>query len=314
LKIDLQTLRLFANSMATCLASGLTPRKSLELSGTGTRSKALREVIRAALDRCDQGMAISDALQPGARIFPYYLLPVIRAGEAGGRLVEAFQLLERHCHRTEPSVKLVRNTWLYPLIIIVFGWILRTSVFVYFGKYQAAWQFLYAAVSTGLLVTLFWWLLFKFQPLKWVVDRVLLQIPLLRETEIRQAVVLFFATFRLSYEAGGLGVTVMFDLALQTVRNGAIRQDLLKARQIMDQNGTFGDAFGTPTLLDDDIKALVNTGSISGKLDQCLAKIVEKATHQIEVQLNLLNQFLQRAVSLTVAMSIVETILVCILW
>ncbi len=300
--------------MATCLASGMTPKKSLELSGAGTQSKALREVIRAAMDRCDQGMAISDALEPGARIFPYYFLPVIRAGETGGRLVEAFQLLDRHCHRTEPSAKLVRNTWLYPLIITVFGWTIRCGVFVYFGRYEVAWHFFTTVVCVVLELGLLAWILFKFRPVKRVVDRVLLQIPLIRETEIRMAVVLFFSTFRLAYEAGGLDVTVMFDLALRTVRNDAIRHDLLKARRIMEQNGTFGDAFETSALLEDDIKALINTGAISGKLDQCLAKIVEKATLQIEVQLSLLNQILQRAVAFTVAMSIVETILICVLW
>lgn len=300
--------------MAACLDSGLTPRRSLEVAGAKSHSQKLREIAGMALNRCDQGMPLSEALAPAARVFPYYFLPVIRAGEAGGRLVEAFRLLERHCRRTEPTLKLLRNTWLYPLLIIVFGWILRTAIFIYFGKDAAAWAFLGHVLCTALLGALLAWILFKFSPVKWVVDRVLLQIPFLRQIEIRLAVILFFSTFRLAYEAGGLGVVTMLELASKTVRNSAIRQDLLKARPILEQNGTFGDAFGTPTLLDDDIKALINTGSISGKLDQCLAKIVEKATHQIEVQLNLLNQFLQRVVAFCVAMSIVETILVCILF
>ncbi len=313
MRIDNQSLCLFANSMATCLASGLTPKRSLELSGAGTRSKALQEVVRVALDRCDQGMPVSEALEPGARVFPRYFLPVVGAGEAGGRLVEAFQLLDRHCHRTEPSVKLVRNTWLYPLICIVFGWLIRTGVFVYFGRYDAAWHFICATFGAGSLLALLGWLLFKIQPVKRAIDLVLLQIPLIRETEIRLAVVLFFATFRLAYEAGGLGVVRMFDLAWQTVRNDAIRQDLLKARQILAENGTFGDAFGKPALLEDDIKGMINTGSISGQLDRSLTQIVEKATRQLEVTLHIFNQFFQRVVAFTVAMSIVETVLICIL-
>jgi type II secretory pathway component PulF len=313
MRINNQTLWLFANSMATCLASGLTPKKSLELSGAGTRSKAFRGVIRVALNRCDQGMAISEALEPGAGFFPYYFLPVVRAGETSGRLVEAFQLLDRHCHRTETSVKLVRDTWLYPLVIVAFGWIIRTGVFVYFGKYQAAWHFIGTTFGAASLLALLGWLLFKIQPVKRVVDLVLLQIPLIRETEIRQAVVLFFATFRLAYEAGSMGVVVMFDLAWQTIRNDAIRRDLLKARRIMERNGTFGDAFGASVLLEDDFKALINTGSISGQLDQSLGRIVEEATHQLEAQLHLFNQFFQRAVAYCVAMSIVETVLICIL-
>ncbi|MGA9778437.1 MAG: type II secretion system F family protein [Limisphaerales bacterium] len=313
MKIGLQTLQLFANSMATCLASGLPPRRALELSGAGTRSKALREVVLVAVKRCDQGMTISETLEPGARYFPHYFLPVIRVGEAGGRLVEAFQLLDRHCRRTEPSVRLVRNTWLYPLICIIFGWIIRTGIFVYFGRYDTARHFFCASFGTGALLALSGWLLFKIQSVKRAADFVLLQLPLLRETEIRLAVVLFFATFRLAYEAGGLGVVVIFDLAWRTVRNGAIRQDLLQVRQILAENGTFGEAFGKSALLEDDIKGMINTGSLSGQLDRSLAEIVETATWQLELTLRTFNQFFQRLVTFAVAMSIVETLLLCML-
>jgi type IV pilus assembly protein PilC len=258
-------------------------------------------------------MPISEALEPGARVLPHYFLPVIRAGETGGRLVEAFQLLSQYSHRIGPSVRLVRNTWLYPLICIVFGWTFRTGIFVYFGKYGAARQFVWATFGTGLLLALLGWLLFKMPPVKRVIDLGLLQIPLIRETEIRLAVVLFFATFRLAYEAGGLSVVVMFDLAWQTVRNDAIRQDLLNARRIMEQNGTFGDAFANSALLGDNLKSMINTGSISGRLDQTLTKIVETATQQLEMTLQIFNQLFQRLVVFLVAMSIVETLFICIM-
>jgi type II secretory pathway component PulF len=312
-RLDNQTQAQFADAMATCLSSGLTPKRSLELSGARSPSKAFREVIRVALERCDQGMPISEALEPGARIFPHYFLPVIRAGEAGGRLVEAFQLLSQYAYRVGPSVRLVRNTWLYPLICIVFGWVIRTGIFVYFGKYVAARQFVWATFGTGLLVALGGWLLFKLPLVKRVIDLGLLQIPLIRETEIRLAVVLFFSTFRLAYEAGGLGVVVMFDLAWQTVRNDAIRRDLLKARRIMEQNGTFGDAFADSALLGDNLKSMINTGSISGRLDQTLTKVVETATQQLEMSLQIFNQLFQRLIVGLVGLSIIETLWICIM-
>ena len=313
MRIDNQTLWVFANAMATCLSAGLPAKKALELSGARAPSKALRKVIRVARQRCDQGMSLADALDPSVKVFPPYYLPVIRAGETSGRLVEAFQLLYHHCHRIGPSLRLVRNTWLYPLICIVFGWIVRTGVFLYFGKYHAAGQFFCTTFGTGFLLVLLGWLLFKLQPVKRLVHLVRLQIPIIRETEIRLAVVLFFATFRLVYEAGGLGVVRMFDLAWQTVGNAAIRQDLLKVRPILVQHGTFGDAFGQAALLEDDIKGMINTGSISGQLDRSLNQIVEAATQQLELTLQIFNQLFQRLVAFSVAMSIVETVLVCIL-
>jgi type IV pilus assembly protein PilC len=257
-------------------------------------------------------MAVSEALEPGVKVFPHYFLPVVHAGETVGRLVEAFELLSQYCYRIGPSVRLVRNTWLYPLICIVFGWIIRTGILVYFGRYQTAWQFICATFGVGLLLVVVGWLLFKMQPVKRVVDSVLLQIPLIREIEIRLAVVLFFATFRLAYESGGLGVVLMFDLAWQTVRNGAISQDLLKARRILVRNGSFEDAFRKPALLEDDLKEMINTGSISGKLDRCLTQIVATATQQLEMTLQIFNQFFQRLVVYAVAMSIVGTVLICI--
>jgi len=314
MQIANQSLRLFADSMAKCLSSGMLPKKSLELCGGALRSKALGAILQIAQKRCDEGMPLAEALEPAARVFPHYFIPVVRAGETSGRLVEAFQLLSDYSHRLGPTVKLVRNTWLYPLVCIVFGWVIRTGVFVYFGKYAAAWQFFSYTFGFAALLVLAGWCLSRIQPVRKLVDHVLLQLPIVRETEIRLAIVLFFSTFRLAYEAGGLGVVVMFDLAWHTVRNRAIRQDLLPVRRVLEENGSFGEAFARPALLEDDFKGVINTGSLSGHLDRSLNQIVETATQQLEFTLQVFNQFFQRLVAFSVAMAIVETVLVCVLF
>ena len=313
MRIDNQTLKLFAGSMATCLASGLAAGQALELSGARTQSKALQEAVRTARQRCEQGMTISEGFEPVADRFPRHFLPVLRAGEISGRQAEAFQLLHQHSLRIGPSLRAVRNTWLYPLACIVFGWVVRAGIFVYFGKYHAAGQFVAQTFGTGLLLALAGWLLFKLPPVKRGIDHALLQLPLLRETEIRMAVVLFFSTFRLAYEAGGLGVVRSFDLALATVRNEAIRDDLLQARLSLEAHGSLEDAFAQPALLTDEFKGILHTGALSGRLDQCLAQIVEKATWQLELSLQIFNQIFQRLVVFCVAMSVIETVLLCIL-
>jgi general secretion pathway protein F len=299
--------------MATCLDSGLPLQKCLELSGAGTESQKLQAAVRTAVVRCDEGLTLSEALAPEAGIFPRYFLPVLRAGEAGGRLVEAFQLVHQHCRRIGPTLRVVRNTWLYPLVCILFGWVLRAGIFVYFGKYQMAWRFVEAQFGTVLLFALAGWLLFKLAPVKRVVDFVRLEIPFLREIELRLALVWFLATFRLTYEAGGLEVVRMFDLALATVDHDAIRRDLLKVRPVLEQHGTFGDAFEESDLLTDDLKGLIRTGSLSGQLDQSLAQIVARAAWQLELSLQTFNQLFQRVVVFCVAMAIVETVLMCVL-
>jgi len=184
MNIDNRTLSLFADGMARCLAAGLPPRRALELSRFDRRSKAMAELIRVARQRCDQGMSVAEALEPGRKVLPYYFLPVIRAGEAGGRLVEAFQLLYQHCQRIAPSVRLVRKTWLYPLILVMFGWIIRIGIFLYFGRPAAAAHFFWSSFGAGSLLVLAGWLLLKLASVKAGIDRLLLQLPVVRETEL----------------------------------------------------------------------------------------------------------------------------------
>ena len=312
MNIDNASLRQFAGSMATCLASGLPATKSLTLSAAGTPSRALQAFAQSALPGLDRGQTLSEALTPGAAKFPHHFLPVLRAGEATGRQVETWQLLERHCTRLGPTLRVVRNTWLHPLVCIVFGWLIRAGIFVYFGKYHTALHFLAATCGSTALLALAGWLAFKLAPVKRLIDATFLQLPLIREIELRLAEVWFFTTFRLGYAAGNLGVLPLFDLALATVRNAAIRQDLAQARPILEDHGGFDLAFEQPALLDVELKGLIFTGAVSGKLDETLDHIVEQSTWQLEHKLQLFNQIFQRVVVFAVAMSIVETLLICL--
>ena len=65
------------------------------------------------------------------------------------------------------------------------------------------------------------------------------------------------------------------------------------------------------TLLEDRFKGLIATGSISGRLDQMLDKLVALVSEQLVFTLQAFNNVFQRIVAFCVAMSIVETIAIC---
>jgi type II secretory pathway component PulF len=311
-KASLQDLSQFAFSMATCLQSGLPAAKALALSGTTSTSKALRSAAETASQKVARGMSISDALEANERLFPHFALPVIRAGELGGRHVEAYQLVHQHCERLKPSLTLVRQAWLYPVICILFGYAVRTGLFLYFGLWSKAWLVVRDDLGGALLSVLVGWALLKVPAVKRGVDYLILQIPGVRETVIRLSVVLFFATFRLVYEAGGLSVSTMFDLAVKTVGNLAVRQDLLEARAVLENQGGFEEAFGAPRLLEDSIKSSLAAGALSGHLGTTLDQIIKTETIQLAATLDLFNRIFQRLVVFGVGMSIIGTLLICL--
>jgi type II secretory pathway component PulF len=311
-KIRFEQLSRFADSMATCLSSGLSPEKALRLSGAMVESASFQRMIADAARACDQGLTVSEALRAGGRFFPHFFLPLIAAGELSGRQVEAFALVHEHCQRLKPTLAVVRKTWLYPLVCTLFGWTVRTGLFLGFGRYDAAWYFVADTFLNGLVIVSAGWFLLQIRPVREAVDRALLHLPLVREVEIRLSMALFFATFRLLYSTGGLGVTAIFDHALGTVRNSAVRRDLLRSRMILENNGGFDDAFLEPMLLEPGVKGILATSAVAGQLDAGLDKVVTIATDQLELALNVFNQFFLRLLTLTVGMSIAETLWICL--
>jgi type II secretory pathway component PulF len=311
MRIDLEAISRFAFSMATCLSSGLRPSQSLELSGTTAQSTRLLRAATAAAEGCENGLPISDGFEPYAGSCPRFFIPVIRAEEMGGRQVEAFRLIHEHCQRLKPALTALRNTWLYPVVCVLAGWIIQTCIFLYFGMFSFAWQFVRDTFITSAGVVLVGWGLMQTRPVKEMVESLLLHLPLVRETLVRLAIVLFFSTFRLAYEAGGLNVLTVFDLALATVPNAAIRRDLTRARPVLAEAGAFEEAFAEPRLLEDSLKSSIAAGAMSGHLGSSLEQITKSETLELEILLQKFNSIFQRLVAFGVVMSVVGTVLMC---
>jgi type II secretory pathway component PulF len=313
-KVALEVISQFACSMAACLMAGLPPKKSLEVSAGKASCRVLERAASLAARAVDQGRTISEGFEANRRRLPAFVLPVIQAGEMGGRQIEAYQLVHEHCERLKPALTLLRQAWLYPLICIVSGWVIRTGIFLYFGMNHAALIFVRETFLASALFAGLCWGLLQAPFIRNGLDWFLLQIPFVRTTQIRVDLMLFFAVFRLAYEAGGLSVLPMFDLALQAVRNQAIHKDLLTARRVLEENGAFEDAFAEPETIEDQLKGLITAGAVSGHLGTSLGQIVKYETAALEISLDLFNRIVQRLVGLTVAFSIVETLLVCLFY
>ena len=311
MNVPLDALSRFAYSLATCLGSGLPPGRALELSAGVGCSRRLARAASQAAKECEAGISVADGLAPSASSFPHFVLPVLRAGEAAGRQVEALRLIHDHCQRLKPALEQVRKAWLYPVVCVITGWSLRTAIFLYFGRLAWAGRFVVDTFGKAAFMVVAARLLLRLPAIKRAFDIVLLQLPVIREALVREGLVLFFSTLRLVYDAGGLSVVQMFDLALAAVPNTALRADLTRARAVLENHGTFQDAFNAPTLLEDGIKGSLAAGALSGRLGAALEQIVRTETTSLENALDAFNRIFLRLVAYGVALSVVGTFLSC---
>jgi len=295
--------------MVKCLSSGIDVARSLELSGSSSESKALRRCVRKAIASVKDGATVWEALQTNKKILPHFFVPVVRCGEVSGRLVEAFEYLCDYCHKLRPAAEIVRKTWLYPIVLIAFGWLVRSLLYWIFDSPGAAWQFAQGTfVKFGIIAALFY-IVLKLRPARVLFDWIKLQLPLWRETEIDFSINIFFRALNLMYRTGGIHIAKMADMASGTLGNTLIRKDFMRVQDGLLAGESIQESFSGPKLLARVYKDEIAVGAVSGELDRCLDKICEISSRMLTMRLERFNNISLRVVSYSVAMSIVFTVL-----
>jgi len=309
LKIPLSQLSVFCGNLATCLSAGLGVPASLRTSVRHASNQTLKQIAETAAELTASGIGLFEALRPGKDRFPVFFLPIIRCGEHSGRLDEAFAYLAEHCALLVRPGRLVRNTWLFPILIVMLGSILKIALYAVFAPRAATLAYLgdtlleYAIAAAVAVAVLF------VPQSKAIFDQVKLALPIVRETECDLAVNRFFHALNLVYSTGGMRVEAMIRLAAQSVGNSAVRADLLRAAQAIEAGATLSEAFATPQVVSLEYKEMIHAGEIAGRLEQAFATVCRLTAQALEQRLNAFNRVFQRVVGLAVIASVAGTAL-----
>lgn len=311
MRVSLHSLEVFSHSMATCLAAGLSPTKAFLSSAKTAGDKRLTNRAPEAVALLEGGAGLADALAPLSKLLPHFYIGTVRCGEEIGRTVEAFEYLRDHCRRLIPASRIIRKTWLYPLVIIAVGWVARLAILVYFAQHRRALGLLLDTATLCGIACLIYLPTHVFPRMRRFIHAVRLQLPVLRETDIDLDVAVFLKTFNLMYQTGGTGVARMADLASTTIRNSIIREDFQRAAKGFEQHDSFEKVFGAARFLNHTYKGEIAVGATSGKLDEALDRVADLSDQALAFRLELLNRFLWRVVAFNVAMGIAVTFAMC---
>jgi type II secretory pathway component PulF len=307
LKIPLSLLSVFCGNVATCLSAGLGVPASLRTSVRYASNRVLKEIAETAAEQTAAGEALAEAIRPSERRFPAFFLPVVRCGEQSGRLDEAFAYLAEHCALLVRPGRLVRNTWLFPVLIVLLGSIIKIALYAIFAPRAAAiayagdtfLSYAVAAAAVGAVLIL--------PQTKAIVDQITLAIPVLRETQCDLAANRFFHALNLVYSTGGMRVEAMIRLAAQSVGNGAIRADLLQAAEAIEAGATIAEAFRAPQVISLEYQEMIHAGEVAGRLEQALSTICRLTAQTLEQRLKTFNRIFQRVLDYAVISSIAVT-------
>ena len=298
----------FSFNLRTCAQSSADIVRGLELCLKPMRGSTLGDRWSGATDALRRGKSFADALSPGEDLLPPFFLPVIRAGEESGRLVDALQFLETHCKLLAGPASALRNVWLLPLAVFFAGSILKFVLVLAMGSGGLAMSGLWQETISWAQLA-FFVAIATLTPAKYFIDQARLALPLLGPLEREIAAHRFFRVMSLMYEVGGHRVEQMIETSAKTVSNNAARLDYLRAARAIEEKESIPGAFRRVVILTQNQQASIETGDLSGKLESVFEFISEDTGASMISKLKLIQLIATRIAMAFVMLSIFSTLM-----
>jgi len=118
-RVGIRNLLTFTQELSTLVSAGLPIDRSLNILGTLTENKRLREAVKDVLKRVEGGNSLTEALGYHPRIFPKLYINMIKAGESGGFLEVILSRLARYLQNTKELREYLVSVMIYPLILTI---------------------------------------------------------------------------------------------------------------------------------------------------------------------------------------------------
>jgi type II secretory pathway component PulF len=298
----------FSNTMADCLKAGLSLEQCVESAMKTSCDPRLKDRQEAILERLADGASVWESMKEFDGLAPRFYAPVVRCGEESGRLEETFTYLAEYCQRLTPIMAAIRKTWLFPLVIIVCGWIGRLLLCAVFLRFDMAFQL-------GVEILEFWTPIIAIviavkmiQPLRERWDALALHLPILRETMIDFNFSRYLKAFNLMYKSGGMDIAHMAHLAADTATNSTLKKEFHRAADRFHSGDSFSEVFNDLGYIHDSQLHIIAAGDVAGKLEEAFQKSSKISDGQLTHRLDIVNQLLWYFVAMGVSLSLAFTV------
>lgn len=116
-RVGVKNLLVFTQELSTLISAGLPIDRSLQILGSLTENRRLREVVQDVLKRIEGGNSLAEALENHPRIFPKLYINMVKAGESGGFLETILSRLAKYLQSTKEIREYLVSVMIYPLIL-----------------------------------------------------------------------------------------------------------------------------------------------------------------------------------------------------
>ena len=322
-------------NLATMISSGIPIIEALETINQDSTNKHLNSITEGAITDLQRGQSLSETLRKFPRDFDKVFLASLEAGEASGKLDEVlFQLSENIKSDIELSQS-VKNSLLYPALVVTVLIIVLSSMFVFvipkvanvftglniplplptvilitFSNFFN--KFLLYIIATVVILLSFIFFGVRSGFLKPYLFKLVTLIPILNSFFKKVDLARFARTFSLLLNSG-VAIIEALNLSTHVVNNellardiGAVKNDISEGEFLSASLRKYKRSF--PALL----ARLVSSGEKSGKLDKSLSDFYDFYQRQIRVDIKNFTTLLEPVLLVIIGIAIGGIILAII--
>jgi len=303
--VSAKKLTTFTRQLSTLQDAGLPILRSLRILEGQNKPGALKNALMGVIEDVESGNTLSEAMAKQPKAFDNLYVNMVKAGEAGGALEVILQRLAEFKERAQSLKRKVQGAMIYPVAVIsvatcIVGFIMYyiipkfKAIFNDFGVELPAMTVALITVSDNVVnywflipviplsMVIFYKLIKKNKTGAYIVDRVLLKIPLLGMIISKSTVARTCRTLG-TLIASGVPILEALSIARDTAGNEVFR----KAFEHIHSSIREGESMAVPLretrIVDDLVVNMVDVGEETGALDNMLYKVADVYDEEVSV-------------------------------
>jgi type IV pilus assembly protein PilC len=332
-RVPLGTLVFFTRQMATMFSAGLTIEKALNNLLYEESNKKFKKVVAQLLNDVKKGFSMSDAMERHPGVFSPLYIALVRSGEISGSLHGVLEELADYLEFIQDTKRKILSAMSYPsfvvlvltaLTIVLMAWVVPMFENVY-AKFNAqlpvptqilirvsdmiSANIFYSMIGAVVLGCAFIVLSLTVTGRN-VLDRIKLNIPIIKSIIINSLMSKFCRTFGMLLGAG-VPVVDSMNLVYRVMDNVHYKNAVREANGLIRDGFSIAASLKKTDAFPNTLISLAATGEETGDMDKMLSKAASFYDKQLEAVITRLTSLIEPMLIVLIAI-VIGTIVIII--
>ena len=301
--VNARELQYLTSELALLLSAGVTIDRGLAVIRRNTSSAPQAALVAGLHDAVRRGESLSDAMSSAESVFSGLYINLVKLGESSGTLPQIFQRLAEDIKFQSELRRKILQALTYPTVVLAVCILCIVFIFNYIvpqmsGLFQGLPEIpTYTALLLGMsewMISYQWFLLFgilasitafvgllKTPAGARHIDEMLMRTPGFKQVFILVERIRFNTAIAMML-ASGILIDRCLEMAIGSVQNQTIRQQLAVAKERVKKGDTLAKALGASPLYPDFSISLIEVGEESGQLEPVFSELSSRARREFE--------------------------------